>query len=416
MLTLAAAAQVNNYYVNASTGSDSRTASQAQSPGTPWLTINHAIGNFSLGSGGAIIHVAAGTYSNAAGSACFSSVACFNRGGSSPTARLVVQCDTPLQCFLTTTVYFNGASVNNIDFTGFDVGNLPNSTNALTTANNGTASTYNSLHIIGNYFHDVGQSVVFNGITGCIDDGMVVVGHPHYQSFLNTDIRVIGNRLNGFGLVGNACNNAQGIYIPTGGAIIQNNIISNIATSGIQVYDQPCNSVISNNVMFHNGRGISIGGGYCGSGHNTIINNIIDDSVTNAGNGNLGNGIQITNGGTCPIGNTLISNNLFSGNRSNVSGIGGCEVVSNSKTEAPATTFVNYQTNGSGDYRLKTGSIAIGGGTTACVAGGISPCAPVASYFAENIRPNPPSIGADEVGTSATTAPNAPTSLTAIVQ
>jgi hypothetical protein len=47
------------YYVNATTGDDSRTAEEAKSPDTPWLTIQHAIDTVPEESTG---KVAAGTY------------------------------------------------------------------------------------------------------------------------------------------------------------------------------------------------------------------------------------------------------------------------------------------------------------------------------------------------------------------
>ena len=322
ILTLAASAQANQYYVSTS-GNNSNDGSQAR----PWQTINKAIASFTSGSGGAVVHVAAGNYSNSTGSACFGSVACFNRGGASQTARLVVQCDTPLQCFLTTPVWFNGSNVNNIDLVGFDIGNRPDLSNAISVANPGGAGTYNSLHIIGNYLHDYMQDVTYNGILGCDTEGMITIGAPHGASFSNTDVQVIGNRLNNYGRVGNACNNAQGIYLGTANGKIQNNIVSNIASGGIQIYDQPCNTIISNNILIHNGNGIRLGGGGC-SGHNTVINNIIVDSVPNSGNGVLGIGIlgSSSSGSSCPVGSTLYANNMFHGNVSDFGNTGTCEV------------------------------------------------------------------------------------------
>jgi len=49
----------DNYYVNAATGADSRTAEQAKDAATPWLTIQHAVDTVLTGS---TINVAAGTY------------------------------------------------------------------------------------------------------------------------------------------------------------------------------------------------------------------------------------------------------------------------------------------------------------------------------------------------------------------
>ncbi len=57
------------YYVDATTGDDAHTSTQAQNPSTPWKTISHAAGAVPAGSPGTpnIIQVAAGTYDAALG-------------------------------------------------------------------------------------------------------------------------------------------------------------------------------------------------------------------------------------------------------------------------------------------------------------------------------------------------------------
>lgn len=57
---------VATYYVNASTGDDSRSAAQAQSPSTPWRTINKAVNTVTAA--GSIIELADGTYQAVGGS------------------------------------------------------------------------------------------------------------------------------------------------------------------------------------------------------------------------------------------------------------------------------------------------------------------------------------------------------------
>lgn len=55
----------NTYYVNTATGNDSYNTTQAQSPSTPWQTIDHALGTVpdpTTITGGITIEVAAGTY------------------------------------------------------------------------------------------------------------------------------------------------------------------------------------------------------------------------------------------------------------------------------------------------------------------------------------------------------------------
>ena len=57
------------YYVNAATGDDAHTSTQAQNPSTPWKTISHAAATVPAGVPGSpnIIQVAAGTYDTANG-------------------------------------------------------------------------------------------------------------------------------------------------------------------------------------------------------------------------------------------------------------------------------------------------------------------------------------------------------------
>src|SRR5207253_4960205 len=75
------------------------------------------------------------------------------------------------------------------------------------------------------------------------------------------------------------------------------------------------------------------------------------------------------------------------------SGPFSCDTVTPSPMvhEAPATTFVNYQT---GDYHLQAGSLAIAGGASSCVAGGASPCVPP-NDFVGTVRPT---SGSQDVG------------------
>lgn len=58
---LSISAQAATYFVNATTGDDSRTPSQAQNAATPWRSISNAI---TLASNGDVIQVASGTYTN----------------------------------------------------------------------------------------------------------------------------------------------------------------------------------------------------------------------------------------------------------------------------------------------------------------------------------------------------------------
>jgi len=339
-----------------------------------------------------------------------------NRGGSSPSVRFRIQCDNALSCLIrngTNGFIIDGA--NNVDVVGFDIGNAPNAAWAIGVIYEGSSvqsTSGNSVHMLNNYGHDIAQT--FNGPfgPGCPDVGMFQANnqHGHYV----TDAQIIGNRINnyaGTGLCSDGHRHGAGIYATTIGAVIQNNIVSNTNNMAIQVSDNGCQAVIVNNTIFNaRSSGIVLNGtGICSNpGNNTVSNNIV---VNVAGTG------LFAGGGSCTSSHpTLWSNNdVFGSGVADYNGQTSCDVVQNKRSESPTTTFINYRADGLGDYHLKDSSLAIGAGTTTCVSGGISPCAPNFD-MAGLQRPSPPSIGVYESGSQSATAPAAPTALVATVQ
>ena len=182
---------------------------------------------------------------------------------------------------------------------------------------------------------------------------------------------MIGNVIDHFGKFPNPCGNgAQGIYIATAGGQVYNNVSTRNAYAGLQYYDQACNARISNNVFANNTVGLVLyGGNGCSPvGRNTVANNIIVNNVQQAFNNSF-SGDQ-----GCSTGNpTLYTNNILFGNGSTFTASpASCTIIQNQMTENPAATFVNYTGNASGDYHLKSGSIANAAGTTRCAAGSTS--------------------------------------------
>lgn len=83
----------NDYYVNVTTGSDSNAGTLE----SPWKTIQHCIASFTLGSTGAVCHIAQGSYNYPGGQSCYGGEGpsvCISRGGTSAAARLTLQCDS----------------------------------------------------------------------------------------------------------------------------------------------------------------------------------------------------------------------------------------------------------------------------------------------------------------------------------
>ncbi len=443
-LSLGVEAQVNNYYVS-TTGNDSNNGTSVS---TPFRTINRAISAFTLGPQGAIINVAAGTYSNENIScAGFHAAVCFSRGGSSPTVRLKLVCSTQWSVpsgsgciirdnsgdtiFAVNANYIDIGAPNQFGFDGSNTSYASGVRTQCNIANGGTGNctTGNSIHVLGNYFHDLSTAI-----------GSCEVnpnGHPAIQIGIHhgpyvTDTQVIGNRITNIGLQsqsklngGAGCQTYYGMYIETQGAMIQNNIIVNTAGWGIQYYSSPCGGVISGNTISRTEMsGIVVGGGDCNNGTPlgsvTINNNIV--GATGPGFANIQ--VGVTGGGNTPCTAAhpiLVSNTLFNGGAAgqivyNNSTTQTCATVANSHSEAPTATFRNYTGGNYDDFRLRPESIAIGGGTTRCVAGGMTPCV-VAFDLAGANRPSTPSLGAYEFGSnSANIVPDAPMGLTATVQ
>jgi hypothetical protein len=405
--SLSAAAQ-NQYYVSTS-GSDSNNGTSSS---TPWRTCSHAISSFSLGGGGAVINFAPGNY----GTVCT-----VNRGGPSPTVRLVLKCTAQWTAGGSTGCRGLGwlvTSANNVDIGALDQYGFeytdPNAQVGVDVSwqcgTAGTCSSGNGIHVLGNYLHDIGQNASGEGV-GCPYSGAIMAPTGHGHTI--TDFRAIGNQIDHFGISGGtSCNAAHGIYVASAGGIVQNNIITRAATAAIQYYDQACNAVISNNVLAASRVGVIVyGGNGCTPGSTTVSNNIIVNNSAGAFNTGFGGANDCVSGR--PI---LFSNNDLFGNAGDYNNAQpSCEIRQNQRSENPAVTFVNYTGTASGDYHLKANSIAVSGGTTQCTSG-TSACAP-AIDFASTSRPSTPSLGIFESqGSNNAGAPAAPSGLTASVQ
>ena len=456
-LALAATAQVKDYYVSASSGSDSNDGSQAR----PWATWAKANASATLGTNGTTVHFADGTYVASTSNSCGSlgpASFCITHGGNA-SQPLIFQCDngldgnaghpgSPGHCLIRESSdaanpqIMGTVNANYTTIQGFDIGGdsghpatLAQSA-VLMYAKDGTAN-FNQVNY--NYVHDVAKRANDgNGFgNGCPSEGMVGVdyGFDATAGRIPQGLKFIGNFLNNMGDITNVnCNQTHGLYIGAGpNVVVQNNISGNAPGSGIKLYASNCQSVVTNNLTFHTGwwgilvqsSGETRNDGCLGlgiaPGKSTINNNI----VVNSGYNHACGGIAETAG----AGANLFANNLLIGNPTNVPVVNctSTPVAGNSPSTVTGTlntansgattanTMVNYQDNGFGDYHLKAGSAAVGAGTTSCVSGGLSPCAPT-KFLAGLTRPTPISIGFDELGTNASQPPDSPTNLTAIVQ
>jgi hypothetical protein len=409
ILSLSAAAQ-NQYYISP-TGSDSNSGT---SPGAPWQSCAKAMSSFVLSGSGAVLNFIA--------SATPLPASCnISRGGSSQSVRLVLKCTTQWTVGGTNCKVPNAflvTSASNVDIGalpsfGFEVTNSSQDHAVDVSWQGGSATTSssgNSIHVLGNYFHDVAQNVSGPVGLGCPQSGMILIPNAHGKT--ETDTQVIGNVIDHFGVYPNSnCSEAQGIYIATSNGIIQNNIVTRAAAGAIQYYDQACNAVISNNVLASSRFGLILyGGNGCTPGLNTVNNNIV------VNNSSTGIYTGFSGPDHCSSGRpTLFSNNDLFGNGVDFNNSqSACETRQNQKSENPAATFVNYTGNASGDYHLKSGSVANAGGTARCVAQSTTQCVPTFDLVLA-ARPSTPSLGVYESGTARSSL-SAPTGLTATVQ
>jgi hypothetical protein len=355
-----------NYYV-AQNGSDSNSGSAC----SPWATIHHAS---TIVGPGSTVHVAPGNYAGPIQT---------NASGSS-SARIRFVSDVKWGAVITdttgdTAVWLHGSygpprGGDYVDIDGFDItGNSPNGIMAY--------GAYD--RILNNRVHDLVVGCDGNGGSGINLQNINLPGGYN---------EVSGNVV--FNVKPPSCTtpHGYGIYFLNPYGVAYNNIVYGNGAGGIQLWHGGTNAVIAHNLIFNNGTyGIVMGCGDngCGTGtwgtgptssdYNTVNNNLIFNNpsggireYTSSGYGAAGphsvfyNNILYNNGSA----NLSLISTTVSGNVTSVSPSSG-------------TLFVNWQTNGSGDYHLKSGSPAIDSGSTTC-ASGTSKCVPANAYDGGN--------------------------------
>ena len=258
-----------------------------------------------------------------------------------------------------------------VDIIGFDMSGT-NSVNGIDLSDQSTIPY--GINILYNYIHDVA--------TIRTDDvnGAAIAFQDHSGEMRNS--QVIGNVINNIGnpTYKGTYGHLQGIYVANG-AVIQNNIVSNVQCGwGIQAYTMAGYCKVTNNTVFNNQRGGIVIGGETGSSlydYFTVANNIV---INNGAGVHYYGGI--TTYGPLSVANSVYKNNLMFGNDpGNFSYSGGASVhpaTSGTVTSgSTSSVFVNYQSDGTGDYHLKAGSEAIDAGTS---TGAISNCFPSFDY------------------------------------
>jgi hypothetical protein len=315
----------NNLYV-ATTGSDANPGTQA----APFLTIAHAD---SRASAGYTIHVAPGTYRVSAPKANSAGIKTTRSG--TPSARIKFVSDVKGAAKIVVsgigTAWHSKGSYVDID--GFDISG---------SGRHGILAAGSNLTISNNFIHDLTVSGGCNGSGGAGIDtyGPVVVINANV-------VRNIGYRMIG------SCNTVHGIYVANPNNIVTNNIVSGAAAVGINQWHGATAGTIVNNTTFNNKIGILLGQGNggatsAGSENNYVANNIVYDNKT----------YGIVEGGKVG-GNNRYVNNLVNSSGTNWRVRGA---VTGSISADPL--FMDYQANGSGNYRVYSSSPAIDKGTS----------------------------------------------------
>jgi hypothetical protein len=337
----------NNYYVS-TTGNDANDGSSAH----PWATINHAD---SVVAAGDTVHVLAGTYYQNPSTGA---------NGSS-TGQITYISDTQWGAV----IVGNGDSVwlatgSYVTIEGFEI--------TSSSADTRLGILFYGSHgkILGNKVHDI------QAVTGLTGNGGAGISPNNNGAGSSADYtEVSGN------LVYNIAQSDHTVYVHaiylngTVSNTVSNNLIYQCSGWGIeQGHPGIGSSTIVNNTIFACGGGIMIGSGGYGypSSNNYVANNIL---VYNVGASGHGNGIEeCCAASDIGTNNTYTNNLVYQNSPQNYSFYTGVAV--NSITADPK--FVNYKSDGSGNYQLQSSSPAVNGGTnqnapTIDLQGGVRP-------------------------------------------
>ena len=228
---------------------------------------------------------------------------------------------------------------------------------------NGILNHASFTRVVGNYVHHL----TINNFV-CDGNGGSGINNANYTAREGRG-DIIGNVVHDIGIPG-TCNRVQGIYSSRKGARIYNNVVFRAASVGIHLWHAAEDTIIANNTVFSNGglhpatkpneKPHLIGGGiYAGvvakqkskMNNVVIINNIVFD--------NPRHGIRVYCEHDCYGSGNRIAHNLVNKSETRVA----TGKVPATETLDADPQFVNYQRDGTGNYRLVVGSPAIDRGT-----------------------------------------------------
>lgn len=321
-ILLASCADTRQLYVSPH-GADSNPGTKDE----PFLTIGRAD---AAAAPGYTIHVAPGEYKVSAPSPDSAGINTLRSG--TPSARLKFVSDVRwgAKIIVSGTGIAWRSKGNYVDIEGFDISG---------TGRHGILADGTNLTIANNFIHDLTVS------GGCTGNGGAAIDTNGGAGKVLIKGNVVRNI--GYSMIGK-CNTVQGIYIANPKNTVVDNIVSGVALAGIQQWHGATDSTIMHNTVFRCKIGILIGGGDAGtlpngSENNYVANNIVYDNIT----------YGIIEAGKVGANNRYIDNLVY------LSGTNVHAAGHISGTISADPEFVNYQADGTGDYRLQKTSPAI---------------------------------------------------------
>jgi parallel beta-helix repeat protein len=327
LVTTAAATVTGNLYVSP-TGSDSNPGTQAK----PLKTIARAD---ALSRAGYVIHVAPGTYKVAAAASGSAGIKTVKSGTATARIRFVSDVKWGAKIVFSGTGLGWNSKGAYVDIDGFDITG---------TGRLGLLAEGGHERITRNFVHDLTVSGGCNGSGGAGIDAWGAGGGAVIDSNV---VRNIGLQW----VAAQSCNTVQGIYLTNQNNIVSNNIISGVASVGINSWHGATGNTFVNNTIFGNKMGIVIGQGDSGSTSAGTSNNYVANNIV------YGNGYGITEMGKVGTNNRYANNLVYNTGRAWLAK----GTITGTVSADPQ--FVKYAANGTGDYRLKSTSPAINKGT-----------------------------------------------------
>jgi hypothetical protein len=203
-----------------------------------------------------------------------------------------------------------------------------------------SGGSYN--RIASNHVHHIAAALP------CNSKGGAGIGVDSYYKGVHSE--VVGNSVHDIGQPD--CPYVQGIYLNTPGTV-RNNVVYRVAAAGIRLWHDAHRVIVINNTVAASNTGILVGGGEFHhttgpNDHTHVLNNIVYD-----------NRYGIAEQGATGKHNSY-RNNLVFGNKKADWHL--AEGMNHFGTVAAAPAFLGYSRKGTPDFRLASGSPAIGKG------------------------------------------------------